>query len=100
LAALLIKPKQQHEKNQNKNTGLFINCMDFVVVRTKINKNERRSHQDLIDGFFGNSKLLFITFHIKKTCYKNFRKFWKLRTKSKESRIPYFLYFRMMNIDA
>jgi hypothetical protein len=39
------KPKQQHGKtktttwkNQNKNTGLFINCMDFVVVRTKINK--------------------------------------------------------------
>jgi hypothetical protein len=38
VAALLIKPKQQHGKNQNKNTGLFINCMDFVVVRTKINK--------------------------------------------------------------
>jgi hypothetical protein len=31
---LLIKPKQQHEKNQNKNTGL-----DFIVVCcTKINK--------------------------------------------------------------
>jgi hypothetical protein len=28
---LLIKAKQQHGKNQNKNTGLFINCMDFVV---------------------------------------------------------------------
>jgi hypothetical protein len=38
VAALLIKPKQQHGKNQNKNTGLFINCMDFVVVRTKISK--------------------------------------------------------------
>jgi hypothetical protein len=38
VAALLIKVKQQHGKNQNKNTGLFINCMDFVVVRTKINK--------------------------------------------------------------
>jgi hypothetical protein len=38
VAALLIKAKQQHGKNQNKNTGLFINCMDFVVVRTKINK--------------------------------------------------------------
>jgi hypothetical protein len=37
-AALLIKAKQQHRKNQNKNTGLFINCMDFVVVRTKMNK--------------------------------------------------------------
>jgi hypothetical protein len=36
VAALLIKPKQ-HGKNQNKNTGLFINCMNFVV-RTKINK--------------------------------------------------------------
>jgi hypothetical protein len=33
---LLIKAKQQHGKNENKNTGLFINCMDFVVVRTKI----------------------------------------------------------------
>jgi hypothetical protein len=32
------KTKQQHGKNENKNTGLFINCMDFVVVRTKINK--------------------------------------------------------------
>jgi hypothetical protein len=38
VAALLIKAKQQHAKNQNKNTGLFIKCMDFVVVRTKINK--------------------------------------------------------------
>jgi hypothetical protein len=28
------------EKNQNKNTGLFINCMYFVVVRTKINGKE------------------------------------------------------------
>jgi uncharacterized protein with ParB-like and HNH nuclease domain len=40
VAALLIKAKQQHGKNQNKNTGLFINCMDFVVVRTKINKKK------------------------------------------------------------
>jgi hypothetical protein len=32
VATLLIKAKQQHGKNQNKNTGLFINCMDFVVV--------------------------------------------------------------------
>jgi hypothetical protein len=38
VAALLIKAKHQHGKNNNKNTGLFINCMDFVVVRTKINK--------------------------------------------------------------
>jgi hypothetical protein len=38
VAALLIKAKQQHGKNQNKNTGLFISCMAFVVVRTKINK--------------------------------------------------------------
>jgi hypothetical protein len=38
VAALPIKPKQQHGKNQNKNTSLFIICMDFVVVRTKINK--------------------------------------------------------------
>jgi hypothetical protein len=38
VAALLIKAKKQHGKNQNKNTGLFINCMDFVVVHTKINK--------------------------------------------------------------
>jgi hypothetical protein len=34
VAALLIKAKQQHGKNQNKNTGLFINV---VVMRTKIN---------------------------------------------------------------
>jgi hypothetical protein len=39
-AALLIKTKQQDGKNQNKNSGLFINCMDFVVVRTKINKKK------------------------------------------------------------
>jgi lysylphosphatidylglycerol synthetase-like protein (DUF2156 family) len=39
VAALLIKPKQQHGKNQNKNTGFYINCMNVVVVRTKINKN-------------------------------------------------------------
>jgi hypothetical protein len=38
VAALIIKPKQQHGKSKNKTTGLFINCMDFVVVRTKINK--------------------------------------------------------------
>jgi hypothetical protein len=31
---LLIKAKQQHGINQNKNTGFFINCMDFVIVRT------------------------------------------------------------------
>jgi hypothetical protein len=37
---LLIKAKHQHGKNYNKNTGLFINCMDFVVVRTKINKEK------------------------------------------------------------
>jgi hypothetical protein len=34
------KAKKQHGKNQNKNTGLFINCMDFVIVRTKINKKK------------------------------------------------------------
>jgi hypothetical protein len=39
---LLIRLKQQHGKNQNKNTGLFINCMDFVVVRTNINKKLNR----------------------------------------------------------
>jgi hypothetical protein len=38
VAALPIEAKQQHGKNQNKYTGLFINCMDFVVVRTIINK--------------------------------------------------------------
>jgi hypothetical protein len=37
---LLIKAKHQHGKNENKNTGLFINCMDFVVVRTNINKKK------------------------------------------------------------
>jgi hypothetical protein len=36
---LLIKAKQQHGKNENKNAGLFINCMDFVVV-TKMNKKK------------------------------------------------------------
>jgi hypothetical protein len=35
---LLIKA--EHGKNENKNTGLFINCMDFVAVRTKINKKK------------------------------------------------------------
>jgi hypothetical protein len=34
--------KQQHGKNENKNTGLFINCMDFVVVRIKKNKKKNR----------------------------------------------------------
>jgi hypothetical protein len=38
VAALLIKAKQQYGKNQNKHTGLFINCIDFIVVRTKIKK--------------------------------------------------------------
>jgi hypothetical protein len=38
VVALLIKPKQKYEKNLNKNTGLAINCIDFVVVRTKKNK--------------------------------------------------------------
>jgi hypothetical protein len=37
---LLIKAKQKYGKNENKNTGLFINCMDFVVVPTKINKKK------------------------------------------------------------
>jgi hypothetical protein len=37
---LLIKAKHQHGKNENQNIGLFINCMDFVVVRTKINKKK------------------------------------------------------------
>jgi hypothetical protein len=37
---LLIKAKQKHGKNENKITSLFINCMDFVVVRTKINKKK------------------------------------------------------------
>jgi hypothetical protein len=32
------KSKTTTWKNQNKNTGLYINCMDFVVVRIKINK--------------------------------------------------------------
>jgi hypothetical protein len=38
---LLIKAKQQHGKNENKNTGLFINCMDFVEG-SKINKKKSR----------------------------------------------------------
>jgi hypothetical protein len=37
---LLIKAKKQYGKNQNKNNGLFINCMDFVVVCTKKTKNK------------------------------------------------------------
>jgi hypothetical protein len=40
VVALLTKPKQQHGKNQNKNTGLFINCMGFVVGRTKLQKSK------------------------------------------------------------
>jgi hypothetical protein len=28
------------KKNVNKNTGLFLNCMDFFAVRTKINKKK------------------------------------------------------------
>jgi hypothetical protein len=40
---LLINAKNQQGKNENKNTGLFINCMDFVVVRTKINKKKYRN---------------------------------------------------------
>jgi hypothetical protein len=40
VAALLIKAKYQQWKTDNKNTGLFINCMDFVVERTKINKKK------------------------------------------------------------
>jgi hypothetical protein len=43
-AALLIKVKPQHGKNQNKNTGMFINCMDFDVVRTKKTKNKIVMH--------------------------------------------------------
>jgi hypothetical protein len=38
LLLLFANAKQQHGKNENKKMGLFINCMDFVVVRTKINK--------------------------------------------------------------
>jgi hypothetical protein len=38
---LLIKAKQQHGKNEYKNTGLFEICMDFVVVRTKQTKKNR-----------------------------------------------------------
>jgi hypothetical protein len=41
VAALLIKAKYQQWKDDNKNTGLFKNCMDFVSVRTKINKKNR-----------------------------------------------------------
>jgi hypothetical protein len=37
---LQIKAKHQNVKYHNKNTGLFINCIDFVVVRSKINKKE------------------------------------------------------------
>jgi hypothetical protein len=33
-----MKAKQKHGKNENQNTDLFINCIDFVVVRTKIKK--------------------------------------------------------------
>jgi hypothetical protein len=40
---LLIKAKHQHEKYHNKNPGWFINCMDFVVVRTKMNKKKNRN---------------------------------------------------------
>jgi hypothetical protein len=40
LFVVAAKAKQKHGKKSNKNTGLFINCMDFVVVRTKINKKK------------------------------------------------------------
>jgi hypothetical protein len=53
------KSKTKTWKNENKNTGLFINCMDFVVVRTKINKKKSsfifvmlgpwKSHRNLFD---------------------------------------------------
>jgi hypothetical protein len=35
-----MKAKQQHGKNVNIYTGLFLNCMDFFAVRTKINKKK------------------------------------------------------------
>jgi hypothetical protein len=43
VAAVLIKAKYQHSKNDNKNTGLFINCMGVVVVRIKINNEKYRN---------------------------------------------------------
>jgi hypothetical protein len=71
VAALLIKPKKQHGKNQNKNTGLFINCMEFVVaqkahVLTEVQKTARvqKCHQFLEwhagdDIIFSDEKLFF-----------------------------------------
>jgi hypothetical protein len=47
VAALLIKSKQQHGKNQNKNN----NCMDFAAVHTKINKKQNRNFFKLCLGF-------------------------------------------------
>jgi hypothetical protein len=36
-----IKTKQQHGKNVNIYTDLFLNYMDFFAVRTKINKKKK-----------------------------------------------------------
>jgi hypothetical protein len=41
IAALLIKAKQQYGKNQNKNTGLFINCMVLLLCVPKQTKIKR-----------------------------------------------------------
>jgi hypothetical protein len=43
---LLIKPKQQYGKNQNKNTGLSINCMDFVVVHEPCFSGDEKANQN------------------------------------------------------
>jgi hypothetical protein len=48
---LLIKAKQQHGKNQNKNTGFFINCMDFVVVALAKAKAQIKTRENKIIKF-------------------------------------------------
>jgi hypothetical protein len=68
VADLLIKPKQQHGKNQNKNTGLFINCMDIVVVKQKINSSFFFVCLGL--GFIGKNISTFVQFSILKSLQK------------------------------
>jgi hypothetical protein len=44
VSALLIKAKQQHGKNQNKNTDLFINFMDFRMLEPWVHHMQSHSY--------------------------------------------------------
>jgi hypothetical protein len=50
VAAMLIKPKQQHEKDQNINTSLFINCMDFFCCAYR---NKQKNKIVIFMGMLG-----------------------------------------------